>query len=550
MLGESLSDFISIGEKPFSARKNYTPTVSGDFRLAIIKIVFVATFLILLASLINTQIITGSYYRALGDGNRIRVVPIHAPRGIISDREGTALTANLPSFRLIENGESHTISKDQAISLEASGQLKEHQNLEIDSTRTYLRGKVFSHVLGYVSEINADELKSDPSYLIGDKIGRGGVEEFYQDKLRGKDGKELIEVDALGKRLRTISTIDPIPGQNLKLSIDARIQQVAYDAINGKNGAIIVTNPATGEIISLVSSPAFDPNIFTDFSLPAEVRSDSIGRLFSDPNMPSFNRAVGGTYPPGSTFKIVTATAGLETGSIKADTLIEDTGVLVVGPYKFPNWKWLADGGVEGNLDVVGAIQKSNDIFFYKTAEMTGIDNLVAWAKKFGLGARLGVDLPGEATGLIRHDRDWYLGDTYHEGIGQGDLLVTPLQDNAWTNVVANGGKLCTPHVYGPNNCKDLGIKPATINLIREGMLKACQPGGTGYPLYGFVPQVACKTGTAEFGTESRTHAWFTSYAPIDKPEISVTVLVEGAGEGSDVAAPIARKIYEAWFKK
>lgn len=511
MLGDSLGDFITLGSKPFSSGRSNAPKLSEGARMNLVKLIFIAGFLVLAATLIKTQIFAGAYYRLLSDGNRLREVPIHAPRGIIFDREGIALTANLPSFRFEKQG----ISKDQAIVLEVKGQIP-----EIDSTRSYLKGSAFAHVLGYMQEF----------------VGQDGVEKFYEKTLRGTDGKELVEVDALGKKLRTISTIDPIPGQNINLTLDANIQKVAFDAMNDKKGAIVVTKPATGEIIALVSSPSFDP--------------EQIANYLNSPDQPFFNRAVGGTYPPGSTFKIVTATAGLETGSIKADTLIEDTGVLVVGPYKFPNWKWLAGGGVEGNLNVVGAIQKSNDIFFYKTAEMTGIDNLTAWAKRFGLGARLGVDLPGEATGLVRRDRDWYLGDTYHEGIGQGDLLVTPLQDNAWTNVVANGGKLCAPHVYGPNNCKDLGIKLATINLIKEGMLKACQPGGTGYPLYGFVPQVYCKTGTAEFGPSTgsgfATHAWFTSFSQ----DISVTVLVEGAGEGSDVAAPIAKKIYEAWFKK
>ncbi len=332
--------------------------------------------------------------------------------------------------------------------------------------------------------------------------------------------------------MRIVKIINPVAGENLTVSLDLNLQKASYEAMAGFKGAVVVSIPRTGEILALVSRPSFDPEHVSDYL-------DASGQ-------PLFDRSISGTYPPGSTFKIITATAGLETGAIKPATRILDTGVLEIGPYKFPNWKWLRGGGTEGLLDVVGAIQKSNDIFFYKVGELAGVDNLIFWARKFGLGERLGIDLPGETRGVIVKTRDWYLGDTYHLAIGQGDLLVTPLQVNAWTSVIANGGKLCKPHVYGPPNCKDLKIKPETISLIRKGMEEACQPGGTGYPLFGFNPQVACKTGTAEYGTESKTHAWFTAFAS----DISVTVLVEGGGEGSDVAAPIAKKILEAWFAK
>ncbi|MBI3887819.1 hypothetical protein HY310_02015 [Candidatus Microgenomates bacterium] len=528
-----LGDSILSSSKRFSNKKKTLINDSSEARLSFVKLVVIAIFLVLMASLIKTQVITGTYYRYLADNNRIRIVPIHAPRGVIFDRNEVPLTANLPSFRF----NNQSISKDQAITLESKGQLP-----EIDSTRSYLKAQAFTHLLGYVAE-------SYDSH--GVKIGHGGIEEFYQDKLKGVDGKEMIEVDAVGKRLRTVSTVDPKPGSNLILNIDSDIQKIAYDSLSGRKGAIIVSRPETGEILALVSSPAFDPNIFTDLSVPVKERSEQINNLFTDKKEPMFNRAIAGTFPPGSTFKLVTATAGLETGAITTQTKIEDTGVLIIGPYKFPNWKWLSSGGTDGWINVSEAIAKSNDIYFYKTGEMIGIDRLMAYAKKMGLGAKLGIDLPGEARGLVEKNRDWYLGDTYHFAIGQGDLLVTPLQDNFWTNVIANGGKLCPPRVYGKGECKSLGINSKTIEAVKKGMEAACTPGGTGYPLFGFKPQVACKTGTAEYGAGIfSTHAWFTSFAPIDKPEISVTVLVEQAGEGSDFAAPIAKKIYEKWFAK
>lgn len=466
--------------------------------------------MVLLAALVNNQIFSGSYYRNLANNNRIRNVPIHAPRGIIMDRNNIPLTANLPSFRF----KNSSVSKDQAIELEAAG-----KQPEVDSKRSYLYGAVFAHVIGYIQEFT----------------GQDGLEKYYEKLLRGTDGKELLEVDATGKKLRTISTLKAIPGANLTLSLDFYLQKEAYNALGNRKGAVIVSKPQTGEILALVSGPSFDP--------------DKIGDFLNSLDQPLFNRSISGTFPPGSTFKLITATAGLETGAINKNTIIEDTGVLVIGPYKFPNWKWLKSGGVEGNLDIVGAIAKSNDIFFYKTGEWIGIDNLINWAKRFGLGLKLGVDLPGEAAGLIKKDRDWYLGDTYHFAIGQGDLLVTPLQMNAWTNVIANGGKLCKPHLFGSEDCKDLGIKKENIELVKKGMIAACSPGGTGYVLFGFVPQVYCKTGTAEFGNEDKTHAWFTAFAQ-DLPagrQVSVTVLVEGAGEGSDIAVPIAKKIFEKW---
>lgn len=577
MLGHSLGDFLS-GESRTSnflgrgGRSNRAPTSD---RLAWLRLVVIAAFLILLANLVRVQIFAGEYYRDLANGNRVREILVRAPRGIIFDRFGVPLTANLPAFRLLNckdkektQCEGEVISKDQAIALEAQGTLKDNQTIEVDSTRSYLKSLAFAHLLGYVSEVSDSELKTDGLYHLGDKIGRGGIEEKYDSQLRGINGKELIEVDAMGRKLKTLATVDPKPGTNLNLTIDAALQQTAFDALNGKTGAVIATDPTNGEILALVSSPSFDPNLFTDSSLQASDRQREINGLFTDDKQPLFNRAISGTYPPGSTFKLVMATAGLETGAIKSDTLIEDTGELVIGPYKFANWKWLSSGGVEGNLNVVGGIQKSNDIFFYNVGGRMGIDTMMDWAKKFGLGSKLGIDLPGEASGLVpdskwrdANARSWYLGDTYHVAIGQGDLLVTPLQDNAWTNVMANGGNLCRPHLLSDNSdastyCKSLGIKPDTLDLVRQGMTAACSPGGTAYPLFGFkvngkeIP-LACKTGTAEYGSQDRLHAWFTVFGPATgRPTISVTVLVEGGGEGSDVAAPIAKKVLEKWFSK
>ncbi|MBI4099485.1 hypothetical protein HY440_00605 [Candidatus Microgenomates bacterium] len=520
-------------------------------RNSFLQVFLIGCFLLLGAALFRTQIFQGGYFRSLSDGNRIREVVIHAPRGIIFDRSGVPLVANLPAFRLA----GKTISKEEAIGLEAKGELP-----EVDVTRSYLFGEKVAHLIGYVSETESSS---------GDKVGHGGVEEEYEAKLRGKDGKELVEVDAVGKRLRTVSTIAPIPGENLTLSIDASLQKVAYEQIAGKAAAVVATDPNTGAILALASSPSFDPNVFTDLTRDAIYRSEKIKGIFADPTQPLFDRAISGTYPAGSTFKIVTATAGLETGKITADFTIDDPGILVIGPYKFPNWKYLRDGGLQGTINVVSAIQKSNDIFFYETGGLVGQDDLVAWGRRFGLAKPLGVDLPGEAAGSLP-TKFLYLGDVYHLAIGQGDLLVTPLQVNAWTSVIASGGKLCRPHVlsYSSNfshssnlsYCRDIGISAKTINLVRQGLVAACSPGGTAWPLFNYKVPVACKTGTAEYGDPAnRTHAWLTAFAPACaeatagkacQPTIAVTVLVEGGGEGDTAAAPLVKKILDQWFSK
>ncbi len=586
-LGQSLGDFISADRSIFQRRfrlgKMGEEGDFSEFRLVFLRVLAAGSFLILFGALFQVQIFKGEYYRGLAEGNRIAEVPIHAPRGIIFDRNGVALVSNLPAFRLRTcrkegDCEARIISKDQAIALEAQG-LAASQTLEVDSGRFYPYGKSFAHILGYVSEVSKDELSTLVGYSPGDKMGREGVEESYNSLLLGKDGKELVEVDASGQKLRTLSTVEPIPGQNLTLSIDADLQKVAYQQIEGKKAAVVATDPKSGAVLALASSPSYDPNIFTDLSLESEYRNAQIRAIFSDSSQPLFNRAISGTYPAGSTFKIVTALAGLESGKIDENFTIDDPGILVIGPYKFPNWKYLRDGGTQGVLNVVGALQKSNDIFFYEVGGKVEVDLLGQYARKVGVSEKLGIDLPGEAAGLFpdaawrnNNSRSWYLGDTYHLAIGQGDLLVTPLQDNAWTAVIGNGGKLCIPSVLGRDSgdkiqetsqetrCKDLGISQKTIGLIRQGMVAACQPGGTAYPLFGFKDgngnpvAIACKTGTAEYGDpQGRTHAWLTAFAPAKEPTIALTVLVEGGGgggEGSDVAAPIAKKILEEWFAK
>ena len=517
---------------------------------------------LLLWRLFDLTIVRGAYFRSLSEGNRVLEKSIPAPRGIIYDRNGQVLARNIPIDKLEVGSEKwELVTRDEALDIEAKGGTGAAK-LEMDLGRDYPEGSVSAHLLGYMGEAGKDEVGSG-KWEMGDMIGRTGIEQQYEEILRGKDGKELIEVDATGKKIADLGKIDPKPGQDLHLSIDLGLQKVAAKEMAGVTGAVIVSNPQTGEILALVSTPSFDPNKLEQ-------------SMFTDSGRPMFDRAISGLYPPGSTFIIFMATAGLETGAINAQTEIEDNGAINIGPYSFPNWYFLQYGGKEGNVNIVKALQRSNDIFFYKVGEMVGIDKLETWMKKFGLGKPLGIDLPGEVGGLVptpawrksTYGTDWFLGDTYHLSIGQGDMEVTPLQVNTWTNVIANGGKLCKPEIKKlgneeiKGNCREIGIKKETVNLITEGMQKACETGGTGWPLFNFqvtketngtkvtkAIETACKTGTAEYGDpKNNTHAWFTIFAPVDNPQISVTVLVEGGGEGSNVAAPIAKKILEEWF--
>lgn len=520
-------------------------------------------------------VIEGEQYQKLASGNRIKELKITAPRGIIYDRNQVALVRNIPVFI---SGEGDRYFEEKP-SLASAG-------LREDVARNYIFGDLTAHIIGYTGEVDEENITENAEYKAGDIVGKSGIEQEYDRILRGKDGKELIEVDALGQTVRTLGKIPPNVGNNITLTVDIELQKAIEEAFADKKGAVIVEDPNSGEILGLYSSPSFDPNKL--------IRGEDVEAIFADSRQPLFNRAIAGQYPPGSTFKILTALAALETGAISKDTRIEDTGILTVGKFSFGNWYFSQYGKKEGFLDIVGAIRRSNDIFFYKTGEAIGIERLADWVRKVSLGSPTGIDIPGEEKGLMpdpswqrqMKGEDWYLGNTYHIAIGQGDILATPLQVNSWANIIANNGKLCRPHIVRDQKekCKDLNINKENIALVKEGMRQACNQGGTGWPLFNFkVPNssfggtgsrfkidgvdflepteasfsaknwveipIACKTGTAEFGeTKGKSHAWFTMFAPVIHPQVSITVLVEGGGEGSSVAAPIAKKILEKYF--
>jgi penicillin-binding protein 2 len=516
-----------------------------------------AAFL-LLGRLAELQIIKGSYFRNLAEGNHVRRVPITAPRGKILARGGEELVGN-KEVQMAVNFEAQ--GGFEKVKADDSTPKEEVINEWI---RNYDIGEKFAHVSGYLGEVNEDEVsKVDANCQdkgvrkLGSLIGRSGLESQYDCLLRGVDGEELFEVDSMGRKIRLLGKRPAVAGQDLKTTIDIGLQKVISSRMNNKKGAIVATD-GKGEILAIYSSPSFDPNIFVD---PEQKNSKQISSVLGDKDLPLFNRAIGGLYHPGSVFKIVTSSAALEEGAIDKDYIYDDQGFIKIDDFTYSNWYFTQYGGSEGSIGLTRAIARSTDTFFYKVGELTGVDNLVKWAEKFKLDKKTGVDLPGEAPGFVptpewkkavKGER-WFLGNTYHMAIGQGDLVLSPLQANIVTSVVANGGKLCTPYLKlgsfsSGENCTNLGIKNENLNLIKEGMVGACSDGGTGYPFFDFSPQVACKTGTAETGKEDQTHAWFTVFAPAENPEIVLTIIVENGGEGSKEAAPIAREILDYWF--
>lgn len=539
---------------------------------ALIATVLIGIFALLLIRVFHLQVARGKENLELADSNRIQVKTIHAPRGVIYDRNGKILAANAPGFRVINatssgNQKAGYITREEALAWEANNDPR-LVNLEIDSLRTYAFNEKTSHILGYLTEITGDELKEEKygNFKIGDKIGRSGVEEAYEKTLKGVDGGEIIEVDASGKKLRTIREKPATPGQNLVLTIDIDLQLQTFEKLTEAVkktgsccGAAVVTDPKSGEILALVSLPSYDPQYLSDALVAA--------------NSPMLNRAIAGVYPPGSTFKIASGLAGLESGKITPETRFEDTGIMALGPYTFANWNFTQYGRKEeGLLDLPRALKRSNDIFFYQLGQSVGEKGIADTAKKLGFGKQIGIDILGEEAGLVPDPEwkqrtigeVWYPGDTLHMSIGQGFLLSTPLQVSNLISFVASNGQQFPPHLgleikdIKKGSVKQFKYDPISIDanqeylkIIKSGLEEVPKSGGTAWPFFTFPIITAGKTGTAEFGDpKNKTHAWYTAYAPVDEPRITATVLLEGGGEGSTNAAPVVKEIFRYFFSE
>lgn len=440
----------------------------------------------------------------------------------------------------------------------------------VDSTSS------LSHVLGYLGKLNKEELDSlySKGYVPSDSIGKTGVEKSYEDALRGVHGKRIAEVDALGREQTVLSEEPPTPGQHLMLSIDVLMQQKLEEIMQSsmlllkkKRAAAVVMNPQNGDILALVSFPTFNNNDFSG-GISQEVYSQYI----DDPDKPLFNRVIGGTYPSGSTVKPGIASAALEEKVITDKTTVLSTGGVRVGQWFFPDWQ----AGGHGVTDVRKSLAFSVNTFYYYigggVGSFTGlgVDLITHYLRQFGFSEALGIDIPGEATGFLpskewkerEKGERWYVGDTYNLSIGQGDLLVTPLQIASLTATVANGGTVYQPHVGSalvdpltsrqsqipPKIIRNQFISTEHITTVRLGM-RDCVVAGSCRRL-GLLPfEAAGKTGTAQWSSTQPTHAWFTSFAPFENPEVVITVLVEEGGEGSSAAVPIAYEFYAWWWQ-
>ena len=517
------------------------------------QVFLVLTFGLLLTRLFYLTLVLGDDFQERAQENRIIKEKLVAPRGVIYDRRHQPLAENKPFY---QQG-NEEISREKYLQLKAGD-----SSAQLFYRRYYPLANGAVHLLGYLGQADEAEIKNEKNecqYYSGDWVGQSGVEKKYDCSLRGEDGFRLLEVNIDGEVSREVGRVKPQAGKDIVLSIDKAIQLKAAELLSGKKGAIIVAQPQTGRLLAIVSSPSFDPNIFT-----FERDEQKITHLLVDDNKPFLDRAISARFPPGSIFKIVSGLAALEEKKITAETKIEDIGVLQIGKYQYSNWYFTQYGKTEGSLNLVEAIKRSNDIFFYRLGGYLGEKGLVRWAKEFDLDKKSGIDLPAELAGFIptaawkkrMTGQPWFLGNSYHLAIGQGDLALTPLSVNVLTNVIANGGEICSPRVAKTINafCHAINAKKEYIDLIKEGMRQACSKGGTAFPFFDFEidgkkDQVACKTGTAEFDiSQGKTHAWFSVFAPIESPEISVTVFLEAGGEGSRDAAPIAKEILQDFF--
>lgn len=565
---------------------------------------------------VHLQVVEGKTYLALAEGNRAeeRVVP--APRGVIADRHGKVLARNVSSFMLTltagdlpdeDEGRSRVLDRaadlaglvrtdidlllaeamaapdvplpvKRGIPYEAAMRLAVETSrlpgfaLETSLSRAYETGaSSLSHVLGYTGRINAKERPDRPDYLITDDIGRSGVERGAELLLRGAPGHTVVEVDALGHELSLVSKTDPVPGANLILSIDADFQayveervEATFRATGTSRASVVAIDPQTGGVRALVSLPSYDSNSFAQ-----GIDRVTYQRLLDDPDQPLFPRAVSGEFPSGSVFKPFVAFAALKEGVISEHTSFLSSGGISVGPWYFPDWK----AGGHGVTDVRKALADSVNTFFYIVGggldQVTGlgVERITGYARAFGFGQKTGIELPAEADGFLpskewkveAKGEPWYVGDTYHLAIGQGDLLVTPLQMATAIAAIANGGQLVAPRLI--EGIDGAAVTPASlparrepsapldadlIRIVREGMRQGVTRGSS-RSLLSASMNLAGKTGTAQTPLDKPTHAWWAGFGPYENPTLAVVVLIENGGEGSTVAVPIARDIFDWW---
>ena len=565
----------------------------------------IVMFLIAFGRLVDLQIVKGAKNFFLAEGNRVRETPIIAPRGVLLDRDGAPIVKNVVRYsfvlipadlprdevtrdRLLTQIADAThikrskldsqltninrasfdpviladnLSKEDALRLEIFFGEQTGVIVQKTPTRQY-EEHGFAHLVGTIGKISPQELLKRPDYRITDWIGKSGLELVYEDRLRGRHGGTRVEVNAKGAVVRLIGQVRPQRGEDLKLTIDRELQKAGMEAlakVAPKGGALVAMSPKTGEILALGSFPEFDANAIIGGDEAA------ITSVLTDARRPLINRAIAASFPSGSTIKPIWATAALSEHTISENTKLDtSSGSIRIGEFVFEDWK------THGTSDVRQAIAESNNIFFYAVAggyqqiKGLGPDKLNAWAKRFGLGADTGIDLPGEVAGFVPSaewkkrttGERWYVGDSYNLGIGQGNLLVTPLQLARAIGGIASG-TLARPYILSDTKFefKEFDAKPEVLATVAEGMRMAVTSGsgrqlGDLMDKNGSPVEAAAKTGTAQVGKSDKTHGWMAAFAPYRDPEIVVLAFAEEGGEGHATAGPVVKAMLEQWFKR
>ncbi|MEI6214493.1 MAG: penicillin-binding protein 2 [Desulfuromonadales bacterium] len=584
-------------------------------RAIFLSFIVSALFLILILRLWHLQILSGDDYKSMSENNRLRFVPVAASRGAILDRNGTVLVSNRPSFSLavipqevkdrealltqlsellkldrdemagrwkIQQGRARyypivlaaNISRDQVEIVEENRLRMPGVEIEMKPVREYAHGVLASHLLGYIGEISDKELtqKGFEEYGPGDYVGKNGIERALENELHGGDGGRQLEVDARGRILRTISESYPTVGNSVVLTIDAALQKQTERAFGEQAGAAVAMDVNSGEILAFASNPGFDPSLFSG-KLPADVWR----RYLDDIRRPLENKALSGQYPPGSTFKIISALAGLKNSEIDNSTSVTCTGSYDLGSSTFKCWNKRG----HGVTSLKKSLRESCDVYYYKLGEKLGVDKIASAAREFKLGEAMGVELNNEKTGLIptsewklkRLGKRWFHGETLPVAIGQGYVLMTPIQLASMISTVANDGTIYRPHLIKRivdadgktiRDTKQAVIGTTTFSkeayrLVKQGLLAVVnEAGGTGAMARLYDVKVAGKTGSSQVvkmrdskaGTpyKFRDHALFVAFAPFEKPEIAVAVIVEHGEHGGSAAAPIAGRILRTYF--
>lgn len=584
-------------------------------RLHTLLVVCLVLFAVLLGRMVYLQLWRGDYYAKQSDGNRLRQSRILAPRGIIYDSEGKELVNNLPGYAVVLQKQSsykpetlqrlsnllqmpveeinakikasenfyepimlkNNLDQQMVTKIEEQRRYMPEVMLSVQPIRNYPYHELAVHALGYVGEVSAYEIEQGlfKNITQGSLVGKGGLEKTYDKYLRGEDGAFMEEVDVAGNVVKHYDSVQPIPGKNLKLTIDYELQKeleaftdkhLAFLRSSGiapgaRAAAVVAIDPRNGAVRAMVSRPGYDPNWFVH-----GISSKNWNSINNDPNYPMNNKVITGEYPPGSTFKIVTGSAAFELKKVGLNEPIFDGGFHPMVP-TMGN----AGGEVLGWLTFIKALAMSDNVYFYELGYRVGIDNIEKYAHIFGFGERTGIDLEGESKGLVASkkvkrkiwDEDWRLGDTFNAAIGQGFNLTTPIQLSVMLSIVANGGTKYQPYLVDsiinsdgslfekPKRAegKHIDVSQQTIDYIRMGMSATTQEGGTASYFAGLPKPIAGKTGTAE-NSHGRDHGLFVAYGPVDDPELVVVCIVEQGGFGSVAAGPIVYKAFEEFFQE